>query len=104
MDTCKILGPCLGVGAVWLYDGKGPKEREKAIMATPSELIFAAVEEAFLLAKIAPDVSQSIAGVIQLVLDAHPSAPRGMSQQEAVRRLVRLQLADILPPEGPKSP
>ena len=99
LEACEKLGRCLGVGASWLYYGRGPKEGVRIVSTTPSELVFAAIEEAFLLLGITPLAAQAAAGVIQLIVDAHPRSPPGMSQQEAVRRLVRIQLIDILPPK-----
>lgn len=98
LDVCVQIGRGLGVSGNWLFYGKGPREGERAAIATPSDLIFAAVEEALLAAGLQDQTAQAIAGVIQLILDAHPRAPRGMSQQEAVRRLVRIHLSDVLPP------
>lgn len=100
LNVCeKKLEPGLGVSGHWLFYGKGPRARsaERHANATASELIFSAVEEAFLESGTDPLTARGIAGVIQLIVDAHPRAPPGMSQQEAVRRLVRIHLADILP-------
>lgn len=100
LEACEKIGRCLGVASAWLYYGRGPREGVRVVSVTPSELLFAAVEEAFLLFGLAPRSAQAVAGEIQLIVDAHPRSPPGMSQQEAVRRLVRIQLLDILPPKA----
>jgi transcriptional regulator with XRE-family HTH domain len=107
LEVCQRIGQALGVSGEWIFYGRGSKEGGRvsmAAMATPSDLVFAAVEEAFLLAGFPPQTAQGIAGEIQLALDAHVRAPPGMSSQDVVRRLVRMQLLDLLPLKGSKLP
>lgn len=118
--TCGALAKCLRVRQDWLYEGKGTMTLEVAqpISATPAELTFAAAEEALLLAfaavrrdfekrrdKFDPNrfdahLAQSIAAALQLIASAQPDAPPGMSQQEAVRYLVRNRLDLLLAPKA----
>jgi transcriptional regulator with XRE-family HTH domain len=107
LEVCQRIGQALGVSGEWIFYGRGPKEGGRvslSLTATPSDLVFAAVEEAFLMAGFPASTAQEIAGEIQLVLDAHPRAPPGMSPTDTIRRLVRIQLVDILPLKETKLP
>jgi transcriptional regulator with XRE-family HTH domain len=96
LDVCMKIGQALGVSGTWIFHGNGPREAERT--ATPSELVFGVVEEAFLLTGIPTQIAREVAGVIQLILALPPRAPPGMSQQDALRRLVRIHLTDVLGP------
>jgi transcriptional regulator with XRE-family HTH domain len=102
LEVCQRIGQALGVSGDWIYYGRGSREGGRvslSTMATPSDLVFAAVEEAFLLAGFSPQIAQEIAAEIQLVVDARPRVPPGMSSQDVIRRLVRMQLSHLLPIE-----
>ena len=105
LEVCQRIGQALSVSGDWIYYGRGAREGGRvslSAMATPSDLVFAAVEEAFLLAGLPPQTAQEIAAEIQLVVDAHPRVPPGMSPSDVIRRLVRMQLAHLLPKERPE--
>lgn len=67
-------------------------------------LIFAAVEEAFIQAGFPSETATKIAGVIQLVIVAQPPAPPGMTSEDVVRKIVRWELSQFLPPEPKARP
>lgn len=90
------MAPHLGVTAEWL---RGSREGARRAAATPAELTFAAVEEAFLIAAFPPDLARVVAAEIQVIVSAHPPVPPGMKQTDVVRRWVRYQLADKFPPK-----
>jgi transcriptional regulator with XRE-family HTH domain len=46
LDVCMKIGQTLGVSGTWIFQGNGPREDERT--ATPSEIVFAVLEEAFL--------------------------------------------------------
>jgi transcriptional regulator with XRE-family HTH domain len=102
LEVCQRIGQALSVSGDWIYYGRGSKDGGRVSMAnmsTPSDLVFAAVEEAFLLAGLKASTAQEIAAEIQLVVDAHPRVPPGMSPSDVIRRLVRMQLSHLLPIE-----
>lgn len=106
LETCMKIGPPLGVSGEWLYYGRGemdvPVERPKALDATNvSELIFTAVEqvvlmiEAHLKCGINVETAGEIAEAVQLAV-MNLKVPRGMTPDDALRRVLRFELTDLL--------
>lgn len=95
LEACQKIGPRLGVSGNWLYYGREPREAPIEIQSTPSELIFVAVEEAFLQAGISPPAAAEIASVVELALRTL-RAPAGMTPETALRRIIRWEVPDIL--------
>jgi transcriptional regulator with XRE-family HTH domain len=103
LEVCQRIGQALSVSGDWIYYGRGVKDGGRvsmANMAIPSDLVFAVVEEAFLLAGFPAKTAQEIAVELQLVVDARPRVMPGLSPSDVIRRLVRMQLAHLLP-RGP---
>ena len=82
-------------------DSEGSEGESIRGRLTP-ELVFAVVEEALLASGLPVQTAREVAGVIQLILDVPPRPPPGMSQQDALRRLVRIHLTDILGDPRPR--
>ena len=60
LHVCDKIGRAIGVSGRWLFYS----ENERDAVATPSELIFAAAEEAFLVIASPAQTAREVAGVI----------------------------------------
>lgn len=96
-DQCAKIGAALGVSAEWLAHGEGGPEAPVFTMLRPSEFISVAVEELCIIGGHPPALARELGAAIGLIVTGQPKAPAGMSQEAAVRRLVRYAVSHLLP-------
>lgn len=101
-EACLTMGPRLGVSGEWLYTGRGAMEvAQEGETTNLSDLIFVAVEEIILLIEanltcgINVEAAAEIAEVVQLAL-MNLRTPRGMTQEAALRRVLRWEIPELL--------
>jgi hypothetical protein len=99
LEACREIGLALGVNGDWIYYGRGTKEgpQSSVRVASPSDLLFAAVEEAGLVQGLDPLLAREVAEVVQLALSAPLRTPPGTTAERAVRSYVRFELRDRFP-------
>lgn len=98
LEACEKIAKCLQVSGVWLYYGRGAMDAPREEAGPPhnvADLIFAAVEEAFLQLALKPEEAKEIASVVQLAVATGRPHP-GMSAVEAIRRVIRWEVPEIL--------
>lgn len=101
-DACLKIGPRLGVSGEWLYTGKGAMEAAPEEPATDlSDLIYIAVEEIVLLVEAHMKCGINVESAAEIALTAQLAltnlrTPRGMTQEAALRRVLRWEIPEIL--------
>lgn len=96
LEACESIGRSIGVRGHWIFYGEGEMEASEEPDSKPYDgLLFAAVEEAFLQARVSPEAAAEIAEVVQLYVTNLQVRP-GTSPEEAIRRIMRVEIADVL--------
>lgn len=96
LEACEKIGQATGVRGHWLFYGEGAMEAPPDVPTPQLDgVLFAAVEEAFLQAKFSAEAAAEIAEALELAV-GNLRVPRGMSPVEAIRRIMRYEIPDIL--------
>lgn len=96
LEACEKIGRAIGVRAQWIFYGEGEMEApEETARPNLDGVLRAAVEEAFLQAKFSLDAAAEIALAVELHVGTL-RVPRGQTPEEAIRRIMRFEIPDIL--------